>query len=68
MYFFSLFCEIKVGSYNYLPLEKTLILHKVIIRIKFKIKIKITTAIRYFQKKAQINQLKNYHKGFCIVQ
>ena len=49
------FTKIKVGSYNYLPIEKTLTLHNVIIRIRFKIKIKITTAIRYFQKKAQIN-------------
>ena len=34
MYFSHYFAKIKVGSYNYFPVEKTLTLHNVIIHIK----------------------------------
>ena len=46
------FGEIRIDSYNYLPIEKILTFHNVIILIKSLVnKNKYTTAMIYFQKK-----------------
>ena len=46
------FGEIRIDSYNYLPVEKIFNFHIVTILIKsVVIRIKITTTVTYFQKK-----------------
>ena len=48
--------NIKVYSYDSLPIEKIMTLHSVIVHIKsFQIEIKITTTTRFFQESALIN-------------
>ena len=50
----------KVDSYDSLPLEKTMTFNNIIILIKsVLIKIKITTTIKYSEKKLLLNFLKN---------
>ena len=50
----------KVDSYDSLPLEKTMTFNNIIILIKsVSIKIKITTTIKYSEKKLLLNFLKN---------
>ena len=49
MFFFTIFAKIKVGSYDFLAIEKTLTLHNFIILIKLGLnKDQITNTIRYF--------------------
>ena len=56
IFFPNYFAKIKVDFYDYLPTEKRLTSHNIIIHNKsVRIKIKITTALRYFEKNAHNN-------------
>ena len=48
------FGEVKIDSYNSLPIEKIVTFHNVIIISHLLIRIKVTTTIIYFKKKIRI--------------